>query len=241
MEHGGKGLDTQGSAKCYDQTMCGRFTLTKSGEEIADELGVEAPPEPIPPRYNIAPTEQGIVVVNRVPPKLARFRWGLIPHWAKDHKIGHKMINARAESLAERSAFRGSLERKRCLVVADGFYEWRRAGKKRSTPFYVRVGGGNLFTMAGLWDGWKAPNDEVLRTFTIVTTDANELVSRIHDRMPVILPPEHREAWLAPEPRTYEELAPLLVPFAARDLEAYEVSTLVNKPGVEGPELVAPV
>jgi len=239
--------------------MCGRFTVTSPGD-VAAEFGVEVPLE-LSPRYNVAPTDPVAVIVDKDGRRAELMRWGLVPHWAKDRSIASKMINARAESLDSRPAFRDALSRRRCLIPADGFYEWKREGKHR-TPYYVHLPDRRLFAFAGLWERWKQPDGEWLITFTIITTDANDLVAPIHDRMPLIVDPADYERWLDPEPTPREALddilagpsPPVVAPGqAGRDprhwwgrpanppaLEMFEVSRLVNSVRNEGPQLVEP-
>ncbi len=170
--------------------MCGRFTLTTNIATIAQAFQVE-PTLQTAPRYNVAPTQEVVTVMRDETKHLALLRWGLIPSWAKDESIGNKMINARAETLAEKPSFKRLLTSKRCLIVADGFYEWKKeAGGK--TPMYFTLKDKEPFAFAGLWDTWHSPNGEQIRTCTLITTQPNDLVSPVHDRMPVILTPEVR-------------------------------------------------
>jgi len=198
-------------------------------------------PDHLEPRYNIAPSQPVLVIPNRGPRRLRPARWGLVPHWAADPAIGHRLINARAETLATRPAFRDAVALRRCLIPADGFYEWQRAGGRRTQPFYVRRRDGSPFAFAGLWDVWRAPDGERIASCTIVTTDSNALLAPIHDRMPVILDEVAYDAWLDPRPRAAAALEGLLVPFAAAPLEAYPVSTLVNTPANDDPQCIAPL
>jgi putative SOS response-associated peptidase YedK len=213
--------------------MCGRYTLTSSGEDLA--LAFELPELPfLPPRYNMAPTQQAAVV--RVtepggPRHLDLLKWGLIPYWAKEASIGNRMINARAESVAEKPAYRFSFKKKRCLVAADGFYEWKKEGKAKQ-PFLIRRRDGKPFAFAGLWSTWKDAEHggQPVETFTILTTSPNELMSPIHDRMPVILDRENFALWLDPGMEDAEKLQPLLVAHSVDDFEAFAVSRAVNSP-----------
>ena len=221
--------------------MCGRFSLTSKGQRLRERFGLTEEPGEIAARYNIAPSQPVLVIPNRRQRLLRPARWGLVPQWARDPSIGHRLINVRADTLAARPAFREALERKRCVIPADGFYEWRRDGKQRRA-FYVHARDGAPLAFAGLWDVWR-PRDggEPIASCTIVTTDPNELLSSIHDRMPVVLPPAAYDAWLDPHPRPAAELASLLVPYPAGALDAYEVSSWVNTPDHEGPECIAPL
>jgi putative SOS response-associated peptidase YedK len=219
--------------------MCGRYTLTLDIAAIADELGLSGEQPVLAPRYNIAPTQDAAVVTDRYPERVTLFRWGYVPHWAKDVREGAKHINARAETVAEKPTFRDALARRRCLVVADGFYEWRREGKTK-TPMYIRPEAGGVLTFAGLWSTWRpsAEKDEILRSFAILTTDAVGIVRPIHDRMPLVLGAEERAIWLD-RARPVTELLPLLAP---RDpaLAAHAVSPLVNTPANDVPACTAP-
>jgi putative SOS response-associated peptidase YedK len=220
------------------EAMCGRYKLSATGEEVAAAFGLVAGPS-IRPRYNIAPTQPAPVVrledgerpVGRV------LQWGLVPSWAKDPSIGHRMINARAETVAEKPAYRVAFRRRRCLVPADGFYEWRRDGKVR-TPHLLRLRGGGLFAFAGLWEAWEGP-DGALESFTILTTTPNALVAPIHDRMPVILAPGDRDRWLRDD--RPDVLAGLLRPVGADAMEALAVSRAVNDPRFDDPSCAAPL
>ena len=197
--------------------------------------------EPPEANYNVTPrAEVPVVAESKGERVLDLVRWGLIPSWAKDMKIGDRMINARAESVADKPAFREAFRSRRCLVLADGFYEWQAGGPYGKTPHYIRSPDRKPFAFAGLWERWRAPDGAVLETCAIVTTDANERVRELHDRMPVVLAPEHHDLWLdAATDR--ERLLALLVPAPASRLETFAVSTVVNRPENEGPECVEPV
>ncbi len=222
--------------------MCGRFSQAQIAEldrEVFELLSVPR----LEPRYNIAPTQDAAVVRvgSTQEREMVPLRWGLIPAWAKDPTIGNRMINARAETLAEKPAFKDAFAERRCLVPADGFYEWEKL-RDRKQPHYVRVGGGQVFAFAGLWERWwDRASGEQRETFTIVTTEPNALLRPIHNRMPVIIAPESYGRWLDPETRDPESLADLLVPYPPERMSAYPVSTYVNKPDNEGPECVQPV
>ncbi|MCB1056336.1 MAG: SOS response-associated peptidase, partial [Acidobacteria bacterium] len=167
-------------------------------------------------------------------------RWGLIPHWAKDPSIGNRLINARAETAAEKPAFRSSFSKRRCLVPADGFYEWQKTGGRKQ-PFYLQLKEHRPFAFAGLWARWKASEDETVQSFTLLTTTPNEVAAKVHDRMPVILPPESYDRWLDPELHDREALEALLLPYPAEAMEAYPVSTLVNSPQNDDPRCIEPI
>ncbi|MDX1624575.1 MAG: SOS response-associated peptidase [Gemmatimonadota bacterium] len=220
--------------------MCGRYTLTVGREDLAAAFPLDEAPGEIPERYNVAPTQHVAVIANRKPRRVEFFHWGLIPFWADDPKIGNRMINARAETLAEKPSFRNAFRRRRCLVLADGFYEWTKRGGKK-WPLYLRMKSGEPFAFAGLWERWSGPGGEEVESCTIVTTEANDLVAGFHDRMPVILRPGDYEAWLDPEERDPEELSRLLAPFPSELLEVRPVGRVVNDPSNDRPECVEPI
>ena len=211
--------------------MCGRFTLTLTGDQLALAFPWLTVAADLAPRYNIAPSQMVPVVPNREELQLEQFRWGLIPFWAKDPGIGNRLINARAETLAEKPSFRAAYSRRRCLILADGFYEWQsRPGKKGKTPFYVRLESQEPFAFAGLWDTWRSPDGSRIPSCTIITTRPNELVAPIHNRMPVILQSDSYSQWLDPTELPPSTLQPLLEPYPASGMTAFPVSTLVNDP-----------
>ena len=222
--------------------MCGRFTLIADPALIQTTFLLDSVPEDVTPRFNIAPTQPVLTRTNEGERRAAWMRWGLIPPWAKDMSLGNKLINARAETLAEKASFRNAFRKRRCLVFADGFYEWQKVGNDKR-PMYIRVNDGEPFAMAGLWEAWKHPTSgEWLRSCTIVTTGANAFMSQYHHRMPVILDPMARDAWLSPEDLPPEALLPYLEPYFDDDaMSAYEVSHLVNSPANEVPECIIPV
>jgi putative SOS response-associated peptidase YedK len=191
------------------------------------------------PRYNIAPTQPVLVVPNDGTSQADFFVWGLIPSWAKDPTIGSRLINARAETLAEKPSFRSAFKYHRCIIFANGFYEWQaQSGSKSKLPHLIRMKSGQPFAFAGLWEHWQSPDGSEIKSATIITTTANELMATIHDRMPVILSHSAFARWLDPEPLFPVNLKNLLVPFPAGEMEAYPVSTLVNSPANDRPELV---
>jgi putative SOS response-associated peptidase YedK len=221
--------------------MCGRFTLTVDPDELQQQFGLAAPPPAdLAPRYNIAPSQAVAVIPNEPERTLQLFQWGLIPSWAKDPKIGYKMINARAETLAEKPSFRSALKRRRCLVVADGFYEWKKDGKSKQ-PMYITLKDGRPFAFAGLWEVWRNPKDELIKTCTIITTEPNELLAEIHNRMPAILPPDAYDQWLTPGDLDAAPALALLAPYDARLMRAVPVSTAVNSPALDSAQLVLPL
>lgn len=221
--------------------MCGRYTQTQSPERVAQQFDLRELPD-LAPRYNIAPT-QGIPIVRQTAAgrELQSVHWGLIPGWAKDPKIGARMINARSETAAEKPSFRHAMRRRRCLVVADGFYEWQRT-REGKQPFFFYVpdaaGARSPFAFAGLWERWESAAGEVIESATILTTAANGEVEPIHERMPVILPTEHYARWLDPECQQAASLSALLRPFPAGQMASVAVSTAVNNPRQDQPELL---
>lgn len=216
--------------------MCGRFTLTASKEAIQESLQLELFDD-YQPRYNIAPSQPVLSVISDGDKRRAGYlRWGLVPVWAKDKKIGYKMINARGETLDEKPAFKRLLQRRRCLVVADGFYEWMKKDDKKQ-PYRITVNEGAVMTFAGLWDRWKSDDEEIV-SCTIITTKPNDLMSDIHDRMPVILGAAEREVWLDTTIEDKHILKDLIKPYPAERMQAYEVSTLVNSPKNESEECI---
>ena len=220
--------------------MCGRFSLVSEIGELQGRFEFAATDLPHAPRYNIAPSQPLLAVLNGGERRAAHLRWGLIPSWAKSASVGSRLINARAETVAERPSFRTALARRRCLVLADGFYEWQRTGKARK-PMRIIMKSGEPFAFAGLWDSWRDPEGEIVRSCTIITTAANELLRPVHERMPVILPREMESFWLDRDVEDPEALAQALVPYPSELMEAYEVSSLVNRPGNDGPEVIVPV
>ncbi len=221
--------------------MCGRYTLSTPPDLIAEFLELAEAPE-VGPRYNIAPTQEAPIVrfsPDRGGRHAALARWGLVPFWAKDPAIGNRMINARAETAAEKPAFRSSFRKRRCIVVADGFYEWKKvAGPKQ--PYLLRPRGGPLFALAGLWDRWGR-GEEALETYAILTTEPNGVVAPIHRRMPAVLSPEHWAAWLDPELEDPARVGAMLGPCPEEWIEALPVSTYVNNPANDSPRCVEPL
>ncbi|UCF29428.1 MAG: SOS response-associated peptidase, partial [Chloroflexota bacterium] len=199
-------------------------------------------PEDFPPRYNVAPTQPVAVVPNDGTNRLDFFNWGLIPFWAKDPKIGSRLINARSETIAEKPSFRGSFKYKRCLILADGFYEWQKQpGSKTKIPMYIHLKDRAPFAFAGLWDSWNSKDGSEIKSCTIITTQPNELVEQIHNRMPVILSPEGYAAWIQEGENDPELLKSLLHPYPSEEMAAYPVSTKVNSPQNDTPEVIISV
>jgi len=210
--------------------MCGRFTLRTPAKDIAEVFNLDHVPD-LQLRFNIAPSQNVAAVrLDREGRKreLTMLRWGLIPFWADDPKTGYKMINARAETVAKKPSFRNAFKKRRCLIVADGFYEWQKTNGKKQ-PFLIHMQDDRPFAFAGLWERWKG-GDEVIESCTIIVTETNEVLEPIHDRMPVILSPDDYDFWLDSEFEGKEKLEEMLRPYTGDDLEAYPVSTMVNNP-----------
>lgn len=220
--------------------MCGRYSQTTDPAKLAKRFGLTSPGSDVVCRYNIAPTQDAPVIAIDGSKRFISMRWGLIPSWAKDAAIGNRMINARAETLTEKPSFRKAFERRRCLVPTDGFYEWRKTDAKTKTPMHFVLKSRQPFAFAGLWESWKNPDGQELRSFTIITTAANDLLRPIHDRMPVILRPEDEEKWLDIGSSDTAKLIPLLGPYPAEEMETYAVSTLVNSPRNDTPACIVP-
>ncbi|MFB3167989.1 SOS response-associated peptidase [Neobacillus sp. 179-C4.2 HS] len=221
--------------------MCGRFTLTATVDQLIDRFDIEffLQEEEYNPSFNVAPSQSVLAVINDgARNKMGFLRWGLIPPWAKDMSIGYKMINARAETLTDKPSFRNAYKKKRCLIVADSFYEWKRLDSKTKIPMRIKLKSNELFSMAGLWENWKSPEGKSIYSCSVITTSPNELVQDIHDRMPVILNPEDEKYWLDPSITDTTKLNPLLKPLDHTLMEAYEVSPLVNSPKNNSIELI---
>lgn len=217
--------------------MCGRFQLSVKGKEISERFNTEVFDEHYKPRYNCAPTQQLLVITNNEPHKLNFFHWGLIPHWSTDKSKAVGMINSRAESIASKPAFRDAFQRRRCLVPANGFFEWKTGKVKLPYRFYLKDE--SLFAMAGIWESWTAPDGQVLHSFSIVTTSANELMNDIHHRMPVILRQKDEEKWLGTsDPMQLEDM---LKPLPAQWMARYPVSTKINYAGNDDASLICEV
>ncbi|MCB0168708.1 MAG: SOS response-associated peptidase, partial [Anaerolineae bacterium] len=187
--------------------MCGRYSLKANAQKLAEAfVDYASVPTDMPPRYNIAPSQPVAVIANNDRHQVEFFQWGLIPSWAKDPKIGNRMINARSETLAEKPSFRTAYRRRRCLVLADGFYEWRRNPDKSKTPMYIQLEEQAPFAFAGLWEVWHSPQDDTILSCTILTTEPNDLMTTIHNRMPVILPRDAYAQWLDPNEQKPDQL-----------------------------------
>ena len=220
--------------------MCARYTLTVDLTQLQQRFSFVAEELPYIPRYNVAPTQQVLALINDDGMQPAFLRWGLIPPWAKDPKIGNRMINARAETVAEKPSFRRALARRRCLVLSDGFFEWRKHGGKK-TPVRVVLKSGDPFAFAGLWETWRPRGGEAIRSCTIITTEPNSFMEPIHNRMPVILSRDAESAWLDRGIEDADLLAGLLAPYPSEEMAAYQVSTLVNSPRNDLPACIAPL
>ncbi len=221
--------------------MCGRYSQRQSAKIIAQAFQVDEVPT-LEPRYNIAPTQSVPTVLQTSASTNRQFKmlhWGLIPSWAKDSKMGAKLINARAETVAEKPAFRSAFRQRRCLVLADGFYEWQQQEqKKQKQPFYFCLSDERPFAFAGLWEHWKGEDGEEIESCTLLTTEANELMQPIHNRMPVILDPKDYDLWLDLEVKKPELLQPLLHSYRSEEMTAYPVSKVVNKPSNDSAECI---
>jgi len=222
--------------------MCGRFTLASDTETLRQTFIDFEMPVDMAPRYNIAPTQNAAVIPN-AEHKVEFFHWGLIPSWAKDPRIGSRMINARSETLAEKPSFRTAYKRRRCLILADGYYEWQKIpGERLKQPVYIHLKSGEPFALAGLWEVWQADGVEApVRSCTIITCPPNRLLAAFHHRMPVILPRAVYAEWLAREARPADLLQPLLVPYSDAEMEVYPVSRGVNRPLNDSPECIMPL
>lgn len=222
--------------------MCGRFTLYDNKDVIENEFEVEIEqPGLFNPSYNIAPTQNSLVIYTKEDKRICTpMRWGLIPFWSKDIKIGYKMINARAETVDEKPSFKKPLKDKRCLVLTNGFYEWKKVDSKTKIPYFVRLKNKKPFAFAGLWENWNKEGND-LNTFTIITTSVNKLMEEIHNRMPVILGREGKYKWLDPDLKDASELKDMLIPYPSEEMEAYEISMFVNSPKNNSPMCIHPV
>ena len=216
--------------------MCGRYTLVKPAKEVSERFGVDVGKN-YKPRFNAAPTQLMPVITSDAPQGLSWFHWGLIPAWSKDKAVSLKLINARAETLEEKASFRNALKRRRCLVPADGFYEWKAVGKKSKVPYRITLLQEELFAFAGLWEEYEDEDGEMVHTFTIITTEANNALQSLHSRMPVILSRDAEKSWLnnSAEP---EQLKEILQPYAANKTRFYTVSSQVNNASMDAPSLI---
>jgi putative SOS response-associated peptidase YedK len=219
--------------------MCGRFEIHSPVDIIAQIFGVDGRGADYPPNYNVAPGQDILLVTNQGKRRLVRSRWGLVPSWSKELSTGYRMINARAETLAEKKSFKPAFEKQRCLVVADGFFEWKKEGTLKK-PYYIRLKSGKPFGFAGLYNVWTSPEGEQITTSTIITTEANELIQPIHDRMPVITPVDKYDLWLDPAVHDKDILAPVLMPFSSREMETFRVTSKMSSFRYNSPENIRP-
>ena len=221
--------------------MCGRFSLTKEELEIEKRFNAKFYSNDLVKRYNVAPSQLALVITDEKPQELQLYKWGLIPSWSKDPKIAFMMINAKSETIFEKPSFKSLVKRRRCLVISDGFYEWKPLTGKQKQPYRIGLKGDDLFAFAGLWDTWAdKETGEIIPTFTIITTDANGLVAPIHNRMPVLLHRNEESVWL--DRKTDDAtIASLLKSFPESEMKAYPVSDLVNSPKNDSETLIMPV
>jgi putative SOS response-associated peptidase YedK len=220
-------------------TMCGRYSLIFI-DDLGNRFRVFNPMIGSRSRFNIAPGNEMPVIIREEKNELVTMKWGLVPHWAQDITTAQRPINARAETLSQKPSFTGLLKNRRCLVPASGFFEWKKEGKKK-IPFYVHLPKIPLFAFAGLYDQWAMPDGNLLRTYTIVTTGPNELVAKIHNRMPSILMPGHEDRWLSKTSLKMADLDEILVPFPAENMSMYPVSSLVNTPDADDERVIRPL
>jgi putative SOS response-associated peptidase YedK len=224
--------------------MCGRFTQKAPWEKVKQEFKVDSARHSlIKPRYNIAPAQTIDVVLETGKERIiSQLKWGLIPSWAKDADIGNRMINARAETVQEKPSFRDAFKKRRCIIPATGFYEWQKKGSGAKQPFYFYLKDKDVFGFAGLFEEWTdQETGELLETCTIITTEANEVLKPVHDRMPVILKPEDYDEWLDPQENKAEKLRRLLAPYPANEMSSHPVSRSVNIPDADSAELIEPI
>lgn len=239
-----------------DERMCGRFTQKSERKIISLEFYIKDFLSDVLVNYNVAPSQDAGVIVRDNVYRYVRYRWGLVPFWSKDPKIGNRMINARSETVAEKPSFRNAFAKRRCLVPADGFYEWKKENEYK-TPYYIYHATGKPMSFAGLWESWtpqaepkgQQPEADLfssgeekpppLHTFTIITTGANEKLKELHDRMPVVITPEMRDVWLNPDTHT-DQLVELLQPLPSKEIEFHEVSRIVNTPQNNSQECIEP-
>lgn len=218
--------------------MCGRYTIIAKAEEIEKKFNVEVP-ETYAPRYNAAPTQVLPIITNQQPDGLSFFRWGLIPSWSRDISIGAKMINARSETITEKASFKHAFEQQRCLVITDGYYEWKKISSKSKIPYRIQLNSEQLFSFAGLWEKYHAEDDSIIYTFTIITTESNDKTVHIHERMPVILNPDTEKIWLNNQ-SSKADCLDVLHPYPAEKIKYYPVSNLVNSVRNDNAQLIAP-
>ena len=219
--------------------MCGRFTLTADAKAIQKAFDLDNISGELQPRYNIAPSQPVAIITNQNPNELTYVKWGLVPSWSKDPAIGNKMINARSETAAEKPSFRSAFKRRRCLIPADGFFEWTTRDKKK-VPMYIHLEDNAVFGFAGLWEVWQSPDGSELQTCTILTAEPNDLIRQYHHRMAVILEPDTYDTWLSPDELPTDALMPLMTAYPQEKMRVYEVSTDVNRPINDNPSVIEP-
>jgi putative SOS response-associated peptidase YedK len=220
--------------------LCGRFVRYISIPEIAAEFDADVSNLDLKPSYNIPPGQDIAIIIKEGRNRIVQCRWGFIPSWAENPTIGYKMINARAESVAEKASFKNAFRKHRCLIVANGFYEWRKKGKSRF-PVYIHLKSRLIFGFAGFYNVWTSPEGNQICTTTIITTNANDLLKPIHNRMPAIIPREKETVWIDPSVQDKETLLTLINPYPSEDMEFTKVSQMVNSPGNDSPECIKPV
>jgi putative SOS response-associated peptidase YedK len=221
--------------------MCGRFTLTADIVALQTAFPWLDIPHTIDTRYNIAPSQPVAVVPNDGRNQVNYFLWGLIPSWAKDPSIGNRMINARSETLSQKPSFRSAFQRRRCLILADGFFEWQSTAGKSKIPYYIQLSKKQPFAFAGLWDRWQSPDGSEILSCTIITTRPNQLISKIHNRMPVILPTDAYTHWLDASNQDTSQLTQWLEPLPQENFIANQVTQMVNNPKIDSPECIQPI
>jgi len=220
--------------------MCGRYTIIKSPEELENQFEIDVNKEVYQTSFNIAPTQKAPIITNSNPHKASFFNWGLVPNWSKDPKVGYKMINARQETILEKPSFKSAFEKRRCVVLTDGFYEWKKNGKTK-IPSFISLKSNKTFALAGLWDKWESPNNETLNTFTIITTSANLFMQTIHHRMPCIFENNQQiKFWLNNDLKPIDHLS-VLKPLEKDKMKMHEVSLLVNSVKNTKASLIDPV
>ncbi len=219
----------------YDKAMCGRITFTETdGGQLKERFQLKKLPENLQPRYNIAPSQNIPAILNTFPNELKMVRWGLIPSWAEDEKLSFKMINARAETIFDKPAYRSAIRRRRCLILADSFFEWQKTNGKKQ-PYRIILKDQNLFALAGIWDVWKK-NGQDIPTCSIITTSPNTFMREFHDRMPVILEKDKEREWLSD--MAPNGIAEFLKPYRFDNLQAYQVGLAVNSPAIDTPDVI---
>jgi len=218
--------------------MCGRFTIITPPAELGERFNVEKFPSDLKPNYNVAPSQNIPVILNEMPKEIVMVRWGLIPFWAKDIKIGYRMINAKAETIMEKTSYKRPFQKQRCLIIADSFFEWKKSPDGK-IPYRIMMKNEKPFAFAGIWEKWKDPKGKEIKSCSIITAKPNSLVKKIHDRMAVILPKKKEKDYLIN--KDTESLLKLLKPYPADEMKAYEISTLINSPSNNNKEVLKPV